>query len=49
MKTLTTILTLLTASFLHGNLEVSITEQKSAGNKKLLVNFQINVVETAGL
>ena len=36
MKPLTTILTLLTASLLHANLEVSVTEQTSAGNKGLV-------------
>jgi len=36
MTTLTTIVTLLTASLLHANLEVSVTEQKSAGNKGLV-------------
>ena len=36
MKILTTILTLLTASLLHANLEVSVTEQTSAGNKGLV-------------
>ena len=36
MKTLTTILTLLTTSLLHANLEVSVTEQTSAGNKGLV-------------
>ena len=36
MKTLTTILTFLTATLLHANLEVSVTEQLSAGNKGLV-------------
>ena len=36
MTTLTTIVTLLTASLLHANLEVSVTEQTSAGNKGLV-------------